>query len=299
MLITASWFAGTKALLGLRGVSPIWDDRPAYYLWLEDGPGPYAIQFEEGYIDTEGDHCASALFSLKCYPYPGRSEFDSLSVEERTLLESTAFDETQTPRFDQRERLHPSLFTVGAMEITYPLDDDTGALYRLEAPYRQQTFRRSQLPLSIPDTAFTQHSAERNVPSWDVSRPVFDCIVALHAFRVRFGPSRVLTGRAAGFHTVLEQDGSATLETSEDDLLFSSSVLFSESLTGSGEPSALDASAEDLNAEIIFDHKSTPCGCSHTHPPDLESPYAPRIWWEVARTELRSDATSTCGCHDH
>jgi len=85
MLVTTSWVDNLKDLLGMEAVSQIWGDIPAWYMWLSDALGVYHLQLVDAAVDENNPANKQAFFSIKCYPFPNTTVFDTFSHEEQTL----------------------------------------------------------------------------------------------------------------------------------------------------------------------------------------------------------------------
>ena len=93
LLTTASWVEDVKRLLGITGVSPIWDDTPAWYFWIEGAPGAYSLVLERAWTDGSDESGPfHGLFSVKCYPFQASREFATFSFFEQHLIASKLFD---------------------------------------------------------------------------------------------------------------------------------------------------------------------------------------------------------------
>ena len=55
LLVKASWVDAVKSVTGLKAVSQIWGEKPAWYFWISNTPGVYALQLE-GITAPETDH---------------------------------------------------------------------------------------------------------------------------------------------------------------------------------------------------------------------------------------------------
>ncbi len=301
-LVTASWSESVKARLGMDGVSQIWSLAPAWYFWLGGADGPYRLGLEslEDSADSEAP-VYSALFSIKCYPSPDSDVFQRLSGRERNLIESDAFDHTNTPRFEEMDGIPPELFTVGTLHmIAGP--EETSELFILETLDRFRVrFDVDGIPGTDPRADALERlreSAERDFPGRRQAFSLFDRLMSLTAFYTRSGPSAVLVSRYRGFETVCGADRSCETRESNEIHAYALAVRF-------GNDAALDGEMESLRhgheSAILVDWTAAERCRRHAHgfPPDAIEHINP-LWWEMAEMEQTSDLASVCGCpHDH
>jgi hypothetical protein len=302
MLITASWVDEVKQLLGLDGVSQIWSETPAWYFWLSEAPGPFEFHFESG-ADQGRDNsgAASGFFEVKFFPRPSEWAFSAFSPEERALVSSDLFDHTNTVRSEARERIHPHLFSIGTIGISFSQEDDVSALFTLEAPEISRWRTRRNLgvepnPGVVPGK---ERGGEvvRNVPAWRLARVLFDSLVSLHAFSAGARPTRVIFARSPGFEVVEGENGVIALEETDDLSLNTLTVLFTG---GTGAEAremnlAMDRESAGSDCRVVVDWKSD-CHI-HARPPSDVSDHVSSLWWTIADVKRHSSLGSTCGCH--
>ena len=300
MLVTTSWVEDVKRVTGLNAVSQVWGDKPAWYFWIADAPGVYALQLE-GITTPDLDHgdWATGSFAVKCYPFIHEKVFSSFSFQERSLIQSESFDHTHTPRFSQREQIPDTLFNVAAVELRVD-PADRQALFALEGLDIMQISCAEDMlrnyPLLQEEKQFESGDIDRRVPGWDLGYPMFDRLICLYAFYSKRTPTRVWLTRSPGFSYVLDKDQARCVQT-PDINLFSLSVLF-------GDPQTHDHTEEDLigsegtvdDKELVYDRAFH---CDHFHREAHQPPHLPPLneqWWSLAHTDYKSMLSSTCGC---
>ena len=169
MLVTTSWVDDLKLLLGMEAVSQIWGDRPAWYVWLSDAQGAYRLQLDSAMADGKTPAPKQGLFSIKFYPLYKSSVFGAFSYEEQVLCQSGFFDDTNTPRFEDMQKIPDSLFNVAAMEYRVN-QDDTMACFTLDSldilrsVYPEETVQN--FDLTGKSRCYRAGEIGRSVPGW-------------------------------------------------------------------------------------------------------------------------------------
>ena len=305
MLVTASWVDEAKAMLGIEGVSQVWSEKPAWYFWLTGAPCVHHLQLEDAYTVNGLDPATcSGLFSVRCYPYGTERVFRTFSFEERGLIGSRFFDETNTPVLEHLDLIPPALFTAGSVEFVTS-EDNSWASLTLES---LDTFRtRSTVnathsfPLIDRNAAVGVGEVIRSVPGRQLTFPLFDRLVSLYSLYVRRKPTRVVLTESPGFDTMRGLGEDFQVRESADATCLTLRVLF-DMTAGAAWSDCEKFMKEDLSKgrqRIVFDWRS-PCGCvEHGSHPLPTTPYLNPDWWTMADMEMKSGLASTCGCpHD-
>jgi len=308
MLATVSWVDKVKNLLGIEGVSQIWGNAPAWYFWISDAQGVYHLQLSETSVSEYHPKTSRGIFTIKYYPYADRDVFSSFSFQERHLTQSCFFDDTHTPRFEDRERLSESLFNVAAMEYEVGIDDDM-ACFTLESldtmriGYEKE--RVQEYELIGKSRNFAKGEIDRSVPGWKLGYPLFDRLLSMYAFYSKTKPMRLRITRSSGFEYVYT--GSATFECADapDIHCYSAYVFFSPA---DGHHHRIDFQAhhpaeqdiEPEKADVLYDQTFH---CDHCHSTDEavcnklpEDTHINPLWWSLADAEYKSELASSCCC---
>jgi len=309
MLVTTSWIDDLKDLLGMEGVSQIWGEAPAWYLWFSDAQGAYRLQLADAITDENRPVNKQGFFSIKCYPFCNTTVFDTFSFEEQVLSRSHLFDDTHTPRFEEKERIPDSLYNVAALEYRVT-QDDTMACFTLDSLdtlrciYPEETVQ--DFDLIGKSRCYRQGEIGRSVPGWQLGYPVFDRLLCMYAFYSKAKPVRVRITRSPGFHYVHTRDQSFACLNAPDTQRWTASVFFStpnrpDMKVRLDEPDILAPEEEPGQMEILLD-RAFPCGHLH-HVEKMASlqtveiaPVNP-LWWSLAETAYTCTLASTCGCH--
>jgi len=300
MLATASWVEPVKQMLGMTGVSPIWDDVPAWYFWIQGAPGVYALVLEQiGSDGSENPSSFHGLFSLKCYPFPDSNEFPGFSFLEQRLVSSEFFDPTSTPKFEHRDAIPASLFVVGAIE--FELDrEEAWSVLTLECQdvmrARYEAEAREDYTLIDLSRVYSPGDVGREISAWGTSWPFFDRLVSLWAHYTKAKPAQILLETAPGFEYVYRgPDGWQCVET-PGTAVRSLRVLFSDT---TGEESTKRVRGEALSGPgmtVVYDGGSA-CACpAHGGHACMDARYANPLWWSLPDEQFSSDLGSTCGC---
>ncbi len=301
MLITASWVERVKSILGLQGVSQIWCETPAWYFWLAEAPGAYELRLESVNVPDVGTGgIITGLFAVRFFPRPVGWAFSTFSPEERKLVSSELFDETDTLRLEAREHVHPHLFTIATIGISLSEETEGLGLFTLEAPevslWRVQSPAGTDANQGEVARQTDRDVVTRRVPSWRLARGLFDCLVSLHAFAANSRPGRVIVTSSPGFDVVRREDGAITTEETQKGSILTQSVLFDPAGgEGSRLSEVLDRETAQPDAQVILNWKAA-CQC-HNSPPVEAGTYVSEHWWSIADAERVSHLGSTCGCH--
>lgn len=300
LLVTASWVDDVKGVTGLKGVSQVWGEKPAWYLWIADTPGVYALQLEGITTPEPGSgNRITGSFAVKCYPYPHQKVFRTFSFQEQALIKSEFFDHTHTPRFSHREQIPDTLFNVAAVELN--VDPVQGqALFVLEGLDLMQNYYAQRVVRNYSQLGqkkqFDNGDIDRRVPGWDLGYPLFDRLICLYSFYSKQSPRWLRLTRSPGFCFLIENDQSVCVQAPEINL-FTLKVLFGSGNDTSHEQADLIFhQSADVDQEVIYDRQFH---CDHFHPePDqpLQLPPLNELWWSLAHSDYKSTLASTCGC---
>ena len=289
MFITASWFPELKNYLGLRGVSPVWQDTPAYYFWIDGSPCVFSLELghaesEMGLVE-ELIHCD---FLVRAFPFRNTDLYNGFSEDEKTALIGPVFDGSNTPCFERLEDLNKNLFIVSRIDWLYGKSGSWG-LFSLNALDLHVT-RRDDCRTIL-----------RKVPSWEISLPLFDILNSLYALYSKQRPRRARLVSKSGLEYAVTSAGEIKFVENDaiKDLQLTS--LFVDK-TGSGEIEAFSLFETRLagnTVETIFDRTF-----QLTDSPDkgLILPGSENIggkWWTMDAENFHSSMTCPCGCnHD-
>jgi hypothetical protein len=300
MLVTTSWVDDVKSATGLKAVSQVWTEKPAWYFWISDTPGVHALQLEGITAPEPGrQDWVSGIFAVKCYPFPHENVFQSFSFQERSLVLSDFFDHTHTPRFSHREQIPDTLFNVAAVEVSVDQDDSL-ALFTLEGLDLMHISYASDViqnyPLLQKEKHFKMGETDRNVPGWDLGYPLFDRLLCLYSFYSKKTPLRLWLTRSPGFSYVFDNDHAAHVKAPKINL-FSLSVLFGDTEENNSRDTEIicrQSNADDQ--EMVYDRSFHH---DHFHREPDQPPELPPLngqWWSLAHSNYKSALSSTCGC---
>ena len=305
MLMTGFRVKRVKDLLNLEGISPVWEETPAWYVWVSSGPGVYHIGLTDFYTNRIGKHhLLTGIFSIKCYPFVNNPIFRTFSTEERLLIQSDCFDHTNTPVFEKRHQIPESLFNVAY--VAFSVDtEETLALFTLEGPdaLRISYHAPKVQPYTLPDQTktFNPGDIDRNVPGWDIGFSLFDRLISLYSFCNKQTPCRTRFSEGEGFEYVYTPDRKFECKDSNAITILKLDISFTSKALTIPDGSTLDALHPiDNSYEIIFDNAFHCAHCHHDHGSIEEM--APRTnllnetWWSLANWDDEPELTSLCGC---
>ena len=299
MLVKTSWVDDVKNVTGLKAVSQIWDEKPAWYFWISGTAGVYALQLE-GITAPEPDrrNRVKGNFAVKCYPYANENVFDSFSFQERALIQSKSFDHTHTPRFSHREQIPDTLFNVAAVELNVD-PEDRQALFVLEGLEKMHISYNDEWVANYPvlqqEKRFESGEIDRNVPGWDLGYPLFDRLICIYSFYSKKTPVRLWLTRSPGFAYVFDKDQPKCVHAPEINL-FSLSILFGNSEDHHEEADLIRRKGIADDQELVYERAFH---CDHFHREPHQPPHLPPLneqWWSLAHSNYSSTLSSTCGC---
>jgi len=304
MFTKISWVEDLMDQLGVQGISQVWGDDPEYYLWLTDAPGVYHIKLESGDSDRSTQDRIRGLFSIRCYPLVGSRLMDGYSREEQRLVSSELFDHTNTPRYDCRDDIPPTFFTVGTMEIIQDIEH-ASTVWVVESLdrllFKALHATDSTLVESTGGSAERGPATLRDVPGWSLSYSLFDRLVSMCAYCLGRQPCRVVLADSLGFEFHGgDGNGSGDAVPSDSIVSHTLAVAFVQPPADRG---AVDSFIADLLAEQ--DHSvmlDTPFPHQACQDHGCENPAHKVVnpqWWSIPFGSYRSKLTTTCGCEDH
>ena len=242
-----------------------------------------------------------ATFSLKCYPFTHSRIFQSFSFEERCLIRSQYFDQTNTPHFEHQKKIPKTLFNIAKIECAFDIYE-TLAAFTFESLDTWRTSLKKKAFLEYPllgkGNNFAAGDVDRQVPGSQAGYLFFDRLLSLFSYHSKKPPARVLAFRSGGFELVYDQTGTFSCVDSERIKIVATSVLYHLS----GEDPFLNRVAHlgnqlrKENEDIIFDRTFS---CGHFHINDDEIPHVISLnnkWWSLAGAEFNSKLASSCGC---
>jgi hypothetical protein len=300
LLIRASWVETLRSMLGLKGVSQIWNGDAAWYLWLQGAPGVYALVFSEGDdVVSNGHRLFEGHFALKCYPYAHDAGFAGFSDEERRWIQSDRFDATNTPKFDALAEIPEALFTVGSLSLVSDADDSL-ALLTYQSLDALRIYQSDQVAARA-DGAPVSGTARlvRNVAGWATGYPLFDCLVGLYTHSTRQPPAFCGVTRSRGFDYTFFADGQAECRPSRRTVQTAVTIGFQSS---DRDIDRLETLWRDRleKGEKIQAARRLPVSMDDAGAAGLPDSLAlnPK-WWEIAASDFKSELSSACGCSDN
>jgi hypothetical protein len=220
MLLMSYWSERMKAQLQVKGMSQVWTDKPGWYFWLDQEPGPLSLQLERTEVlSATHSELKRGLFSLRLFPHPHEAVFSRFSPEEREQIQSDHFDNTGTPDFHSISHVPSNMFQIGVLE--WLLDQGRETSYFVFESLTELRIRRPEgapAELSSEGTGAAPNLGTliRDVPGWDLGIPLFDMILCLYAYYRKQAPVRIVLTRSPGFENIMGKDGSLTEREAND-----------------------------------------------------------------------------------
>ena len=305
MLITTSWVDQARHLMGVEAASQVWGDTPGWYIWLSNAQGTYHVELLDIVMADAPEFGQNGLFSIKCYPHADAVVFDTFSFEEKRLLKSPFFDETQTPRFEAREKIPPSFFNVAALEFQLS-EDETMACFTLESLDVMRSVYPAGPRLYASPITESRHLRSgdtiRSVPGWELGYPLFDRLLSMYAFYGSSGPVRLRVTRSQGFEYVCTGENTFDCASAPEVRQLAMSVFFGTGCRKGPCPSDVAKDRRDGHTDEVLLDIDIECG--HFHGSDQvrqtllkENIHINTLWWSIATLDHRSQLASSCVCH--
>ena len=161
-------------------MSPVWQDTPAYYFWIDKAPCVYSLEFSgasrESRLGVEFVDCETLV---RAFPFRNSDLYNGFSDIEKEALSGPFFDGSNTPRVECVEKLDKNLFIISRIEWLYPESGlwNIFALNALDSLITRGDFSPDDSQLS-PDRM--GNSVLRKIPSWRISLPIFDMLNSLY-----------------------------------------------------------------------------------------------------------------------
>ncbi|MCB2192059.1 MAG: hypothetical protein KQI62_10870 [Deltaproteobacteria bacterium] len=279
--LSATWVERLRIELGLAGIHQVWDERPAWYVWLVGDPGAYGLELLHAEQD---DGLIHGLFGIKYYPSPGNGLWEAFSDEERNLVVGVRFDRSVTPTFEAREDIPPHLFQVGALEIT-------------TNPTREWCcFGLSAL--SSCSWMDADGALLRNPPGWALSYALAERLLGLHAYASKHTPVLAAFSQEPGLEVMAREDGQSLTRPCGSNQAYNLNVLFGP------EPGRAPLSKEVWQELLPSASEKSQTwerefSCRHYHPWEVTAEKQPVLssqWWHLAEVGYTSELATSCGC---
>lgn len=286
----------------MRGVSPVWQDTPAYYFWIDKAPCVYSLEFSgasrESRLGVEFVDCETLV---RAFPFRNSDLYNCFSDIEKKALNGPFFDGSNTPRVEYLEKLDQNLFIISRIEWLYAESGlwNIFALNALDSSITRGDFRPDDSQLSQGPTV---NSILRKIPSWRISLPLFDMLNSLYALYSRTKPQRVRLTAEPGFEYVSSSADEIQLVENKSVQSLNLTTFFgsdpgSENIAH--QPHSCVAKARD-SEQAIFDLTFNPRDvCDYGFEvPSYENKMG-QHWWTISDVQFDSLMTCPCGCnHD-
>ncbi len=116
--------------IGFAGFSQIWQEPPAWYLWMKQVPGAFTLQLAD--VQELGQPAAGihGTYLIKHFPPLQEEEKQYLSPRERELIDADFFDaETSTPKFEHVSDLKETDFLIGVLDMVSDIEESFVSLH--------------------------------------------------------------------------------------------------------------------------------------------------------------------------
>ncbi len=180
--------------LGLRAISRARLDTMTWYFWTTLRLGAFEAALLPGCPEAHPD---GALIALRYFPDPGEGVFARFAAVEQQARLSPLFDQTGTPTADGAQRLDPSLFHVGTLEIMPQGPHHIGLSFSAQDRWLEQVCRKDGWHI------------RRDVPGLRLALGVVDPLVCGLSYLGRRPPALVRAWRYPGLTWSIEANGQA------------------------------------------------------------------------------------------
>ena len=115
-----------RQLVGIRMLSQIWIDVPAWYFWLHDVPGAFMMEaFASHTWEQDNTTIDAARFVVRYFPMTDSVLMTNFTDDENRLRNSSLFDETGTPVYEQLHVVRQGYFECAVIEFHFPRGEET------------------------------------------------------------------------------------------------------------------------------------------------------------------------------
>jgi hypothetical protein len=170
--------------IGFTHISRLIGETPGWYVWTKDQKGAFLLEFVDiapinmgNSKRLDGVPEIGANFILRYYPSPDEPVFEDYALMERLIRLSPFFDQTGTPRTENRKEIHESLFMAGNLHLFFDRKLNL-AILNVSAQDRWVEVRKDGLAVfdSSGQTIETipQGSIDRNIPGWELTWSFYD-----------------------------------------------------------------------------------------------------------------------------
>ena len=127
-----------RQLTGIRMLSQVWIDMPAWYFWLHEVPGAFMMEaFNSDTWEHDDTTFDSARFIVRYFPATDSELMVTLTAEEKCMRNSSMFDQTGTPVYEQLHVARQGFFECAVMEYHFSRGEETVLmLLETKAPLR-------------------------------------------------------------------------------------------------------------------------------------------------------------------
>lgn len=155
-----TWHDDVCHAAGFKGISQVWKEYPAWYIWTDSAPGGYLLRMcsDEPMNDSQ-----YVSLSLHYFPHPDEPENNNLSPEETGLIQAEDFfdQRTSTPNFEKFEEFLP-FFVTAEIGLVIGSDNKLKLLIYTTVPEKTEISFKL-LDLLIKTLNFFSRSHHRNV----------------------------------------------------------------------------------------------------------------------------------------
>ena len=272
----------------------------AWYFWLKEAPGVYHLELSDAGCESwDNELFYKALFTIKCYPHRDLQYFESFSSLEQQLILSPFFDDTNTPVFENREKIPSDLFNVAMLKIIMNHDGQK-AVHSLETLDTLRSRYIKETDQCFPGLNFHRKFAtgqiDRCVPGLTVAYPLVDCLLCLYANTFKQGPCQIQCQQTVGFEININ-DNEVDGPFCRDIKGYQVNVAFGSTLDGfiTEQVSFCGNSPEPMEKKIF--NSVFPCGLYDAHLTEKFPIFIDSKWWTMANAQYNSELASSCGCH--
>jgi hypothetical protein len=287
---------------------------PGWYLWFKEKKGAYQLELINGEIlpqeDKKPDNFSPCelnvrgRFAVRYFPSEEEEVFDTYSFFEKLIRLGPLFDQTGTPTFEGRTRIHESYFIVGHIDVQTNFSRDFIEIECL-APEKWEDFRVDGLYLKTPDQkdyeAVAPGGQDRNVSGWNLSSFLFDKILSGFCYSFKVSPLAVLLSAENGFNFHIDKENHAEKRENPDVKQFYLTCGLNLPKEGGG-PFTKDKKLNLYIQSVInrLGQKKSEIMEIWKGPEDISSPGINRDWWKAKEMEFQEEAPEDILCYcDH
>ena len=290
--------------IGFTHISRLIGETPGWYLWTKDRKGAFLLELVAiepmdmtNSISLDRVPEVEASFVLRYYPSPDEPVFKEYALVERLIRLSPFFDQTGTPRTENRKEIHESLFLVGNLHVFFDRKLSL-AIFKGSALDRWIEIRKNGLTVfdhsGQTTEAVAQDAIDRNIPGWELAWSLFDKLLLGFCYVHRSIPyTRLSRSPGMTWHIGAEDQVEEIHNPDVVQWTLETGILLKSNINTSTDVADLKKRLHEFFR--ITSEDKTPVGYFE-EPPEKEHPWINANWWMASSWSFppSNDITHSC-----